>query len=48
MTIKRHLIVCEGESEWSYLQRLQSFLDGQNGTGSWKDFRFGCTSSLCQ
>ena len=29
MTIKRHLIVCEGESEWGYLQRLQAFLDGQ-------------------
>jgi len=22
-----HIIVCEGESEWTYLQRLQSFLD---------------------
>lgn len=29
MTVKRHLIVCEGESEWSYLQRLQAFLDDQ-------------------
>jgi hypothetical protein len=25
----RHLIVCEGESEWAYLQRLQSFLEQQ-------------------
>lgn len=25
----RHIIVCEGESEWSYLQRLQSFFDQQ-------------------
>ncbi|HVU16256.1 MAG TPA: hypothetical protein VHD32_05000 [Candidatus Didemnitutus sp.] len=24
----RHIVVCEGESEWVYLQRLQSFLDG--------------------
>ena len=23
----RHIIVCEGESEYAYLQRLQSFLD---------------------
>jgi len=29
MPIKRHIIVCEGESEWAYLQRLQSFLDNQ-------------------
>lgn len=27
MPVTRHLIVCEGESEWTYLQRLQSFLD---------------------
>ena len=27
MPVTRHLIVCEGESEWAYLQRLQSFLD---------------------
>ncbi len=25
----RYIIVCEGESEWAYLQRLQSFLDKQ-------------------
>jgi hypothetical protein len=25
----RHIIVCEGESEWAYLQRLQSFLEAQ-------------------
>jgi hypothetical protein len=25
----RHIIVCEGKSEWAYLQRLQSFLDAQ-------------------
>ena len=25
----RYIIVCEGESEWAYLQRLQSFLDQQ-------------------
>ncbi len=25
----RHIIVCEGESEWAYLQRLQSFLERQ-------------------
>lgn len=29
MSCKRYLIVCEGESEWAYLQRLQSFLDQQ-------------------
>jgi hypothetical protein len=29
MPVTRHLIVCEGESEWTYLQRLQSFLDDQ-------------------
>lgn len=29
MPVTRHLIVCEGESEWTYLQRLQSFLDHQ-------------------
>lgn len=29
MPCTRHIIVCEGESEWAYLQRLQSFLDGQ-------------------
>jgi hypothetical protein len=27
MPVTRHIIVCEGESEWTYLQRLQSFLD---------------------
>ena len=27
MACIRHIIVCEGESEWAYLQRLQSFLD---------------------
>lgn len=26
MPCTRHIIVCEGESEWAYLQRLQSFL----------------------
>ena len=29
MPCTRHIIVCEGESEWTYLQRLQSFLDQQ-------------------
>jgi hypothetical protein len=29
MPCVRHLIVCEGESEHAYLQRLQSFLDAQ-------------------
>jgi len=29
MPITRHIIVCEGESEWAYLQRLQAFLDDQ-------------------
>lgn len=27
MPTARHIIVCEGESEWAYLQRLQAFLD---------------------
>ncbi len=25
----RHIVICEGDSEWAYLQRLQSFLDAQ-------------------
>lgn len=29
MPTTRHIIVCEGESEWAYLQRLQGFLDDQ-------------------
>jgi hypothetical protein len=29
MPTVRHIIVCEGESEWAYLQRLQSFIDDQ-------------------
>lgn len=29
MPCVRHIIVCEGESEHAYLQRLQSFLDAQ-------------------
>ena len=29
MPCTRHIIVCEGESEWAYFQRLQSFLDQQ-------------------
>jgi len=29
MNCKRHIIVCEGESEFTYLQRLQSFIDKQ-------------------
>lgn len=29
MSSTRHIIVCEGESEWAYLQRLQSFLEQQ-------------------
>ncbi len=29
MPTTRHIIVCEGESEWAYLQRLQAFLDDQ-------------------
>ena len=27
MPTRRHIIVCEGESEWAYLQQLQSFLE---------------------
>jgi len=33
MPCTRHLIVCEGESEWTYLQRLQSFLNQQEVEG---------------
>ncbi len=33
MPTVRHIIVCEGESEWAYLQRLQSFLDDQPSAG---------------
>jgi hypothetical protein len=29
MSCARYIIVCEGESEWAYLQRLQSFLEQQ-------------------
>ncbi len=29
MPTTRYIIVCEGESEWAYLQRLQGFLDDQ-------------------
>lgn len=29
MSTRRHIIVCEGESEWTYLRRLQGFLDDQ-------------------
>ena len=29
MPCARHIIVCEGESEWTHLQRMQSFLDQQ-------------------
>jgi hypothetical protein len=29
MPTTRHIIVCEGESEWAYLKRLQGFLDDQ-------------------
>lgn len=29
MPCTRYIIVCEGESEWAYLQRMQSFLDQQ-------------------
>ncbi|MEI6338582.1 MAG: hypothetical protein WCQ57_08385 [Verrucomicrobiota bacterium] len=29
MPTTRHIIVCEGESEWAYLQNLQRFLDSQ-------------------
>ena len=29
MPTTRFIIVCEGESEWAYLQRLQGFLDDQ-------------------
>jgi len=29
MPTVRYIIVCEGESEWAYLQRLQAFLDDQ-------------------
>lgn len=34
MPSTRHLIVCEGKSERTYLQRLQSFLDQQEVQGS--------------
>ena len=27
MPTRRHIIVCEGQSEWAYLRRLQGFLD---------------------
>ncbi len=29
MPCTRYIIICEGESEWAYLQRLQSFLEQQ-------------------
>ncbi|MDX2111679.1 MAG: hypothetical protein SFY80_15715 [Verrucomicrobiota bacterium] len=29
MACVRYIIVCEGESEWTYIRRLQSFLDQQ-------------------
>jgi hypothetical protein len=29
MSCIRHIVVCEGESEWTYLQRLQSFLEAE-------------------
>lgn len=29
MPTVRHIIVCEGESEWAYLQRLQAFIEDQ-------------------
>lgn len=29
MPTRRHIIVCEGKSEWAYLRRLQGFLDDQ-------------------
>ena len=29
MPCVRHIIVCEGESEWAYLQRLQSFFEAE-------------------
>jgi hypothetical protein len=29
MPCTRYIIVCEGESEWAYVQRLQSFIDQQ-------------------
>lgn len=29
MPCTRHIIICEGESEWVYLQRLQSFFERQ-------------------
>lgn len=29
MPCTRHIVICEGESEWAYLKRLQSFLDSQ-------------------
>ena len=32
MPCTRHIIVCEGESEWAYLQRLNSFLEKQAST----------------
>ena len=32
METRRYIIVCEGESEWTYLQRLQAFLNKQELT----------------
>ena len=32
MPCTRHIIVCEGESEWTYLRRLQSFLEKEPQT----------------
>lgn len=29
MATRRYIIVCEGQSEWAYLRRLQGFLDDQ-------------------
>jgi hypothetical protein len=36
MACTRHIIVCEGESEWTYLQRLQSFLEQETADGAFE------------
>jgi hypothetical protein len=33
MACTRHIIVCEGKSEWVYLQSLQRFLEQQLNEG---------------
>lgn len=36
MPCTRHIVICEGESEWAYLQRLQSFLEQQTPSGTFE------------